>query len=146
MKAVGDWKVCGKCKGNKRLWDFGKNKTRRDGLADLCRQCHAGYGQANKANKIVNVRINGNKRCNKCQSAKHVSEFYHDATRKDGRTNYCKSCRSNLDKSYHQRMLETKPELHRERQRESNHDWYYKNQGWLVRKLYNQAKQQEMGR
>lgn len=36
-------KICCKCKEEKDLKEFSKNKTRRDGHSSCCRQCHSVY-------------------------------------------------------------------------------------------------------
>lgn len=41
-------KTCSKCKIEKPLSDFSKNKSRKDGLQDRCKECCAFYEQQNK--------------------------------------------------------------------------------------------------
>lgn len=36
-------KVCGKCKEEKKLSEFNKNKEKKDGVASVCKKCHSEY-------------------------------------------------------------------------------------------------------
>ena len=56
---------------------------------------------------------NGLKKCSKCGEVKEVKEFGMHKARADGLCNYCKECKSDIDKEYRHSI----PEKHRENNR-----------------------------
>lgn len=55
-----DTKYCPHCDTDKPVEDFGKNKSKKDGLQSVCTECKRGYGQrhyqANKEAYAANAR------------------------------------------------------------------------------------------
>ena len=105
-------KYCPKCKSEKELTEFSKDKNRADGHYTYCKQCgkedSKKYYKENKEklksnarkwNKIYkknNLTIAG-KKCSKCNTFKNIDQFGKDITRLDGHRSWCKECR-NKDK------------------------------------------------
>lgn len=56
-----------------------------------------------------------NKHCNKCSNTKPNSEFYRDASRKDGLKAWCKACKAASQKQWYA--------VNREKQLESSRKW-----------------------
>lgn len=89
-------KICIKCKKDKDLKDFNKNKNHKDGLQKYCKECKKGIDIQNrinnekkwkenniKRNQKINLKLrelkleNGGK-CKKCpENRLHVLEFHH---------------------------------------------------------------------
>ncbi|MCK4292149.1 MAG: type II toxin-antitoxin system RelE/ParE family toxin [Planctomycetes bacterium] len=109
-------KRCPKCKGWKDESEFGKGRSRRDGLADACRKCErkrvrkyygTGPGCVKRHYKYEQTHriVEGvkEKRCRKCSKWKPESEFSKHRYSKDGLDVWCKKC---LRKAHKQRLAE----------------------------------------
>ena len=82
-------KVCSKCKIEKDISNFRKDKTKPDGLYSSCIACKSEY------NKSRNFKINKNKKykiCSKCKIKKEVIGFAKCKRIFDGYNNMCKDC------------------------------------------------------
>jgi len=65
--------------------EFSKNKSKKDGLQDRCKECWS-------IAKPKEVLPKGMKRCSKCREVKSISEYY---KRKNGLSYLCKECHKN---------------------------------------------------
>ena len=79
-------KVCKKCKQNKPLTEYHKDKSISDGYRNVCKSCRV---IVNKDYRDNNRQINANriytekdvKPCHKCKKLKLYTEFYKNATK-----------------------------------------------------------------
>ncbi len=84
-------KVCSRCKQEKPVDMFYRNRSRKDGYAIYCVSCEAEYRKEwNKRRERVSV---DRKTCNKCGVNKPASEFFSDRDKVDGLTTFCKPCK-----------------------------------------------------
>ena len=103
-------KVCKKCKQNKSLTEYHKNKTISDGYLNVCKSCRV---TVNKDYRDNNRQINSNKiynekdvkPCPKCKKLKLYTEFYKNATKSLGLESYCKDCKANDPKEYFRKQF-----------------------------------------
>ena len=79
-------KTCKKCKKEKPLTDFYKDKTCRYGVRAICKDCHE-VVSIEKLNKLE-----GKKFCTKCKQEKDVSLFGQFKRNKDRLSHYCLAC------------------------------------------------------
>lgn len=110
-------KKCWKCGLTKPISDFYKNKSKHDGLQDICKNCNhttckkfykenpeklkAKHQRIKERNiKKINEGIlpKPNKTCYRCKVEKPISEFYKCLSRFDGYQSACKQCNRELDK------------------------------------------------
>lgn len=87
-------KRCPKCKTVKPLAEFGKNRSRPDGLTPECRMC------AREAERRSRDRYRGmakpkkdEKRCYRCKQIRPITCFGNDNGRRDGKSPDCNDCR-----------------------------------------------------
>lgn len=89
-------KVCTRCKVEKPTSEFHKNSSARDGLQPRCKECASSdYKKRALANKLKNangIDATGFKVCLACKENKPKSEFYKNASARDGLDHVCKSC------------------------------------------------------
>ena len=88
-------KVCSKCKTEKPVAEFGKDRSRSDGLRSYCRQCQRDYDKS----KNNPPRTTGTKTCSKCKTEKPVAEFSKQKSSSDGLRAQCRQCQRVYDKS-----------------------------------------------
>jgi len=101
----GKMRQCSKCKKQKDESEFGKNRTRTDGLRIWCRECESEYareryeknrGAVKKYNNYEDLhRVAGGvrqKRCGRCKKWKAESQYYKHLRHKDGLAVWCKEC------------------------------------------------------
>jgi len=102
-------KKCSKCKIEKEITEFSKDKSRKSGLTSHCKQCKNEYGKKwNKENKEHKKEYNKKyykpkikteplyilvKKCAKCKVKKDRSEFTKDRRLKSGLISQCKQCK-----------------------------------------------------
>ena len=77
---------------------FFKNKSNRDGVARLCKECYLSgvYGDDRKRRKIVAIpeyNILTHKWCNLCEFVKEHKMFFKDKATKDNLASNCKECK-----------------------------------------------------
>jgi len=98
-------KRCSKCKKWKDEGEFGKNRTRTDGLRIWCKECECEYAREHyKKNRSavktynsyedIHRVVNGmrQKQCGRCKIWKAESQYYKHLRHKDGLAIWCKEC------------------------------------------------------
>lgn len=50
-------KHCNKCGKDKPISEFGKNKSKKDGLQTMCKECVRAYGKLHHIRKITLIEI-----------------------------------------------------------------------------------------
>jgi hypothetical protein len=90
-------KSCQRCKINKSLSDFSKNKRSKDSLSNLCKQCAKTYRDNYKNNKIEPPR---EKECSKCHLIKPYFEFQKKENSPDKISCWCLNCHNTYYKQY----------------------------------------------
>ena len=98
-------KVCKICNQYKPLTEYGKDKTKSDGLQYMCKSCrcitnkyYRNKNKQNNANKIYND--NDIKTCSQCNQSKPLTEYQKNRLNSDGLRYNCKSCESIATKLY----------------------------------------------
>lgn len=147
-------KTCIRCKETKKISDFYKEKTNKDGLRGECKLC--GYLRrkqtfVSKAKQKPIVK-DGYKICCVCKSEKLKSEFYNNSGTFDGLTSQCIVCRKIIaserkekDKEYKRRWtknndprlkLEAKARRlkNRDKYLENSREYYSKNRENILQK------------
>ena len=99
-------KQCNICKQWKNEVEFGKNKTKPDGLQSACLVCQREQvrksREKNRTPYIVQSLIRnelGQKQCSKCKHWLNESEFCRKINSKDGLNSICKSCQQKYDRA-----------------------------------------------
>jgi len=94
-------KTCLRCKCDKPLFAFTRDKTRDDGLFPWCAECKSTYRKdayrLARAGLIrptvpISTMVYKSKVCIDCLEEKPVSHFHRKRSAQDGRTSYCKAC------------------------------------------------------
>lgn len=99
-------KTCNKCQQEKPEVDFSKNKTRKDGLSNVCKECSKEVSRQWREKNGHDGRVIVRKTCSTCTQNKPTDEFYNDKSRKDGLSNQCKSCIKQYRRDNRQKILE----------------------------------------
>lgn len=90
-------KRCPRCKREKPVTEFHKDRSRKDGLNHRCRDCHRAhrreYVKKNAARNPDEIVVPSEKRCPECGITRPSSEWSRDRTSPDGLRSYCKPCR-----------------------------------------------------
>jgi len=133
-------KRCSRCKQEKPVTEFNKNRRAKDGLYYYCRECHRAhlreYRTKNAARNPDEVPIPPEKRCPGCGVTRPSSEWHRNRAHPDGLEVYCKPCRSERVAKYraenpekvredNRRWKKANPDKHREhvsRWRKANPD------------------------
>ena len=92
--------ICGSCHRPLPLDHFLVRKGTRYGRHTVCNECLSKYvRKMNEKNKKKNIAEDGSylcddgeKVCARCGILKPLTEFYHDARRKDGHSAVCREC------------------------------------------------------
>jgi 5-methylcytosine-specific restriction endonuclease McrA len=91
-------KICSKCKAERPLSAFGKDRLRRDGLFPQCKSCR--LRDAVKSERIEEMRSQGLRHCSCCKQWQTPKNFGSNASRSDGLHTMCKPCSSLHAKLY----------------------------------------------
>ncbi|MHC4245149.1 MAG: hypothetical protein ACYSU4_22300 [Planctomycetota bacterium] len=86
-------KQCTKCKKRKDESEFGKDRSRKDGLSLWCKDCIQAMGKYNNYKDLH--RVAGGvkqKRCGRCQMWKAENQYYKHSRHNDGLAVWCKEC------------------------------------------------------
>jgi len=127
-------KRCPRCKQEKPVSEFNKDRRAKDGLQSYCRKCHRAhqreYWEKNAARQPDEVVIPSEKRCPGCGVTRPSSEWYRNRTRPDGLANHCKPCMRARVAKYRAENGEKDREnarrwykANREKAREKNRRW-----------------------
>lgn len=82
--------TCTKCKQEKDISCFAKDRQKKHGVRRECKKC-----MSLRTRKHWPERLNWqDKRCAGCKKVKKKVEFHKDSTKKDGLYSICKSCRA----------------------------------------------------
>jgi len=94
-------KTCSKCKQEKELTEFWKDRSRPDGHRSCCIKCKGGRV------RLEDVKVkNGKKRCSKCEKIKPISEFNKDSRQSSGIRPDCKECKKLSDRKSYLKNIE----------------------------------------
>ena len=120
-------KICTKCKIEKELSEFGKNKRQKDGFHYRCKSCCSEAKLNPKGTKWkINLREQGKKHCGKCRDVKPFSEFGKNKNTFDKYQTRCKSCKAKSDKEYRENnreILISKKRIYYEQNKEAHREW-----------------------
>jgi len=98
-------KQCHKCKEIKSISNFRKNKSYKNGIYSLCKDCERNY-RFDYKNKIKKKNIIKEfKKCNKCDELKPIINFYKNYIYPDGYRSFCKICISKKSQSYYKNNI-----------------------------------------
>ena len=81
---------CYKCKTNKPWPEFSKDKSRKNGHSNLCKECR----KTNKSKVFEDFEIKSSKTCTKCGIDKSINNYRKTRYSKDGHNSKCKECQS----------------------------------------------------
>ena len=94
-------KACSKCKTEKSLNEFYKDKYDKSGYYPICKICKRTKAKelAHKYSVLENREIKDKKVCFRCKVEKNVSEYHKNRYQKHGIDHECKDCKNknNLD-------------------------------------------------
>ncbi len=100
-------KKCNCCKKTKEANDFCKNKRFPDGLNVSCKKCNNERRRKKKGTFWKEKLKEGNEKyCPKCDTVKPMDSFSNLKTNKDGKYGLCKICKSEVNKSYRDKLKE----------------------------------------
>ena len=115
-------KRCPKCGETKDRSGFPTCKTRGDGLNSRCKACVKKY----QASIAGTTDPGDSKVCTGCKSQLPIDQFYRNAAKRDGRSEYCKTCKTGICKRL---QVDTPPTLICTRCKETKpSDSFYLNQ------------------
>jgi len=93
-------KKCCTCKIIKKADLFYNDKGKKDGKSVICISCKNEL-KGKLIQKYQNITHTAKEKiCSKCNVLKGVNDFNNNKTAKDGKSSYCKNCKSNIDKQY----------------------------------------------
>src|SRR5688572_11032848 len=95
-------KVCTKCKMEKSLAEFNKDKSNKSGFFSWCKSCQNIQRKefAQKYSRLETREMKEKKVCSCCKKEKNVIEFVKNRSRKDGFDGECKICKYKYYHSY----------------------------------------------
>lgn len=97
-------KICIKCKKEKDVSEFGKDRHKSDGLNIYCKICANKQKQLSRQRNLLVQnknfeKLQGKKECTVCHRILSVTMFNKSALSKDTLDNKCKDCQKNYDDS-----------------------------------------------
>jgi 5-methylcytosine-specific restriction endonuclease McrA len=112
-------KRCSKCRMEKGIDEFPRNKSERDGLFHYCKTCSAELSRKQRAKNAAQESrlVVTEKRCPKCKTVKPISEFYQSKYTRDGFAGHCKSCHLANTQAHDKQHPEKRREAARRRRR-----------------------------
>ena len=117
-------KICSKCKEEKGLGEFYKNKSCKDGLQLHCKKCES-FRKTAYSNKNIEYWKNHDpykeklvKKCSSCKKNLHSTYFYTNLSKKCGLGFACKECIKKYQYSHVKVMTEQDKEVRRKQCRQ----------------------------
>lgn len=83
-------KICNKCKTDKPIKDFSKNKHTKYGFCNTCKECSLNL--LRNWVKLPVDPISDTKHCNTCNTNKPIQEFTNNRGGSDGLSSKCRDC------------------------------------------------------
>lgn len=114
-------KICSKCKKEKLISEFHKNKSKKDGFSIWCKDCNL-TDSVNRQKKYIkeyeqniqdSYKYLESKFCSICKTEKSIKEFGKDSHQKTGLKNHCLDC----DRRQQQNIYNNDIEKNREKAR-----------------------------
>ena len=93
-------KICSKCGEDKPISEFHKDKSKRFGIVNRCKECKRSL-QAKQKDVRLSLIPEGFKLCSKCGEEKEVSEFHIDNVQRSGLACSCNKCKKPLHIEYY---------------------------------------------
>lgn len=115
-------KICSKCKEEKLLIEFHKDKYTKDGYYNWCKICVRKYKSKTKDKEPIEE---GMKVCSYCKIKKSSKEFHKNKNNKDGFSIYCKKCFKEIQKEWEEKV--NYKEKYKDRIKKNNKLWYNNN-------------------
>lgn len=100
-------KHCGRCKTEKPVSAFVKNKLTPDGLSNTCRSCVRAYHVFKRERPTPELPADYTKRCTRCSENLPASAFNKAAVNSDGLHSWCRKCVAAHQATIKPRMKET---------------------------------------
>ena len=134
-------KICTKCKEEKELCNFTKNKNHKDGLEYFCKSCKKDYQESKK---LKNYAEASSKTCSKCKLDKPLSEYGKCTACFLKVKPSCKKCR-NLEYLEDIPRVKKYKEDNKEYLREYNKKWQSENKEYVTQlKLLYKTKNKDL--
>ena len=116
-------KICSKCKEEKSVSQFSKNKALKDGYHGYCKLCDKNIKKIyrenlKKQNDIIILDNNIKRICTICKEQKQLDCFGKDSSKPLGRRYECKSCRAQQQKSQFASYTKEQKEKIKQRQKQ----------------------------
>lgn len=108
-------KYCYCCKQVKQIEYFSKDKSRRDGYSNKCKDCRK-LTKSIIRDEFINI---SEKKCSKCNLTKPVYQFRRNSRTSDGYTSQCKNCQK-CNEKLKQRHNTTSRKSYLEKRRHNN--------------------------
>jgi hypothetical protein len=108
-----DFKVCTKCRMEKNLNEFHKDKSNKSGYYTICKTCKkTKMKELRQKYSILETReIKDKKVCCRCKKEKNILEFVKNRCCKDGFDKECKECKYKYNHSYSEARKQYDPEF-----------------------------------
>lgn len=144
MTTTTETKCCSKCQTTKRISEFSRDRSRKDGRFPYCKSCHKDTSRGYKRKPPPEDPVMPeHKACPSCSTTKPASDFPPDRNRKDGLAGRCRDCARAANRAYWLRNRERLNEeskvrkadrrrTHPEEAREADRVWRQKNRKKLA--------------
>ena len=95
-------KVCTKCKIEKSLTEFHKDKSNKSGYCSSCKTCKNIKAKElrQKYSRLETREIKDKKVCGRCKKEKNILEYVKNRCCKDGFDSECKDCKYKYNNAY----------------------------------------------
>jgi len=97
-----DTRICCRCKVEKPLEQFVKNKNKKHGRGHACLECHNSYRRKWDAEHPTESATVEEKICSMCETVKPASEFHRNRSSWTGLAARCKDCQANVSRGWYQ--------------------------------------------
>lgn len=143
-------KTCSKCKDEKKVFEFSKNKSKKDGLASFCKECQKEWRNNNK--KILSERWKKYYNSHKSAVLEYSKNHYKNNKEKykDNHAEYYENNKESCSNRGHQNYLKnrTKVLLNTHDRRilaQNNPEFVDKPLFWLYKRSFENARKREKG-